>query len=185
MEEKKITDVRIGEYLTKDVSACVGTRSHVYIDKFYKIHDHGYSFNWCAALFTQTWFGYRKMWKAAAAVTCLNLILSMISQALTILYLPNVPIHSFKYVITGTLAITLILFVVCGIAGDWYYCKHVTNVLDENGCKSRPAVDDPELEDRLHKAGGVSLMGLFVVWGINLALGRIVAWVVTEVADRI
>lgn len=26
MEEKKITDVRIGEYLTEDVSACVGKR---------------------------------------------------------------------------------------------------------------------------------------------------------------
>lgn len=177
MEEKKITDVRIGEYLTNDVSTCVGNRAHVYIDKFYKIHDHGYSFNWCAALFAQTWFGYRKMWKAAAVVTGANLILTIASEAFTSFFLPSASFGSYKYVLSGTLAVTLILFAVCGIAGDWYYCKHITNILDKNGCKGRPAIDNPALEEQLQKAGGVSLAGLFAVWGINFALGRIVSWI--------
>ena len=181
MEEKKITDVRIGEYLTKDVSACVGKRAHTYIDKFYRIHDHGYSFNWCAALFTQAWFGYRKMWKAAAIFTGVNLILTIASQAFVILFLPNASFGSYKYVLSGTLAITLILFAVCGIAGDWFYCKHVTDILDDNGCKGRPATDDPSLEERLRNAGGVSFPGLFAVWGINFALGKIVDLIVAGV----
>lgn len=182
MEEKKIPDIRIGEYLTQDISAFVGKRAHVYIDKFYKIHDHGYSFNWCAALFTQAWFGYRKMWKAAAIVTGANFILTLALEVLTTLYLPSVPYGSYKYVLSGTLAVTLILFAVCGIAGDWFYCKHVSNILDENGCKGRPATTDYPLEDRLHKAGGVSLPGLFIVWGINIALGRIVDWIAPGIA---
>lgn len=177
MEEKKIADVRIGEYLTEDVSACVGERAHTYIDKFYKIHDHGYSFNWCAALFTQVWFGYRKMWKAAAIVTGVNLILSIALKAFTTLFLPNTTYSSYKYILSGTLAITLLLFVVCGIAGDWFYCKHVTDILDANGCKGRPAAEDSALEERLRNAGGVSLPGLFIVWGINFALGKIVDWI--------
>lgn len=184
MEEKKITDVRIGEYLTEDVSACVGKRSHIYVDKFYKVHDNGYSFNWCAALFAQTWFGYRKMWKGAAIITGVNLILSAITQTITIAT-THASYQFAKYYMVGQLAVTLILIMVCGIAGDWYYCKHVTKILDDNHCKGRAAIADPVLEQRLRNAGGVSFPGIFAVWIINLSLSRLVALLVIEIAAHL
>ena len=56
-----MADMRIGEYLISDIMMCVGKKSDVYLRKFQRIHEKGYSFNWCAALFTALWFAYRKM----------------------------------------------------------------------------------------------------------------------------
>lgn len=173
MERNMISDARIGDYLTEDVKACVGKRGSTYVDKFYKVNDHGYSFNWCAALFAQTWFGYRKMWKGAAVITAANIALSALTP-LIMESLPQVTLSSTKYYIAGSAAFVLILFIVCGVAGDWFYCKHVTGILDAHQCKGRPAVADPVLEEKLQKAGGVSFLGLFGVWAVNLVLSNLV-----------
>ena len=77
-----MADMRIGEYLISDIMMSVGKKSDVYLRKFQRIHEKGYSFNWCAALFTALWFAYRKMWKAAAAIMGFNVVYTVVLSVL-------------------------------------------------------------------------------------------------------
>ena len=104
-----MADMRIGEYLISDIMMCVGKKSDVYLRKFERIHEKGYSFNWCAALFSALWFAYRKMWKAAAAIMGFNVVYTVVLSVLesTVLSADN------ALVFMGTAAGLFVLSMVC------------------------------------------------------------------------
>lgn len=163
-----ISDTRIGRYLTSDVAACVGPRNEVYIEKFLALRQKGYSFNICAALFSSTWFAYRKMWNGALIIAVIETVYTVISFfARTFIFMTSSG-SVLRAVLGSALTLPVLSFIVCGLAGDWFYCKCVTSVLDEHACGDRPPVKDEALESRLRESGGTTLTGLLIFLGVNL-----------------
>lgn len=173
MKEERIADVRIGGYLASDVMTCVGKKAVVYLGKFDRLHEKGYSFNWCAALFTALWFAYRKMWKASAAIMGFNVIYTMVLTFLEkkILSFYNAPV--FTGAAVGLFVISMALF---GLLGDRLYWRHVSAILDEQGCRDRSAVEKAALRESLRKAGGTSVIGVIILWIASLVLQWGVSW---------
>lgn len=164
-----MADTVIGEYQISDVMVCVGKKAGVYLEKFDRLQRKGYSFNWCAALFTCLWFAYRRMWKPAAITMVINVAYSaaLPAAAMKLLYAPGN---------TGWiwLAVPLILFaasmIVFGLLGDRLYWRHISRILDEKGCRGRRAGSNAQPGERLGKAGGTSIIGPAVIWALSLLL---------------
>ena len=117
-----MADMRIGEYLISDIMMSVGKKSDVYLRKFQRIHEKGYSFNWCAALFTALWFAYRKMWKAAAAIMGFNVVYTVVLSVLesTVLSADNALV--FMGTAAGLFVLSMVVF---GLLGDRLYCRQI------------------------------------------------------------
>lgn len=169
-------DGRIGEYQISDVMVCVGKKAGVYLGKFIRLQEKGYSFNWCAALFTSLWFAYRKMWKPAAIVMGINVVYSVAAARAAERFL----YASFNQGM-GTVAVTLFLFavsmVVFGLLGDRLYWSHISRILDGNGCRGgRRASVNGQVSETLKKAGGVSIAGVAGFWAASIVLQEVISW---------
>ena len=171
-----MADMRIGEYLISDIMMCVGKKSDVYLRKFQRIHEKGYSFNWCAALFTALWFAYRKMWKAAAAIMGFNVVYTVVLSVLesTVLSADNALV--FMGTAAGLFVLSMVVF---GLLGDWLYCRHISTILDKEGCRARRASEKTARTEALQKAGGTSVIGVILLWAVSLVLQWAVSWLIS------
>ena len=170
-----MADMRIGEYLISDIMMSVGKKSDVYLRKFQRIHEKGYSFNWCAALFTALWFAYRKMWKAAAAVMGFNVVYTVVLFVLesTVLSADNALV--FMGTAAGLFVLSMVVF---GLLGDRLYCRHISAILDKEGCRARRASEKTARTEALQKAGGTSVIGVILLWVVSLVLQWAVSWLI-------
>lgn len=176
-----MNESRIADYLTDDIETCVGPNSGRYLEKFYSINEGRPSFNWCAAFFTYMWFPYRKMWKASAVLLVYNIISNLLFSvsrriaSRSSAFQGDQGMDNLLRVFGLSAIFAVILFIASGFLGDWLYCRHVTKVLDENGCKGRSSAEAPELEERLKKSGGTSWKAAVLFYvaeiGINRLLG--------------
>lgn len=171
-----MADMRIGEYLISDIMMSVGKKSDVYLRKFQRIHEKGYSFNWCAALFTALWFAYRKMWKAAAAIMGFNVVYTVVLSVLesTVLSADNALV--FMGTAAGLFVLSMVVF---GLLGDWLYCRHISAILDKEGCRARRASEKTARTEALQKAGGTSVIGVIILWAVSLVLQWAVSWLIS------
>lgn len=176
MNGERMTDVRIGEYLVSDIMTCVGKKSAVYLRKFERVHEKGCSFNWCAALFTALWFAYRKMWKAAAAIMGFNVVYTVVLSVLesTVLSADNALV--FMGTAAGLFVLSMVVF---GLLGDWLYCRHISAILDKEGCRARRASEKTARTEALQKAGGTSVIGVIILWAVSLVLQWAVSWLIS------
>lgn len=173
--------MRVGDYLVEDVIACVGRHGDVYCGKFKKLHDGGYSFNWCSALFGGLWFAYRKMWKAAAAILAFNVLYSLASSLVasrTVLATGG-SMMVFMAVCVVLLAVFIMGF---GLLGDWLYCHRVTKILDGHGCRMRQPSQDEGLRQALAKEGGTSIWGPLVFCTVGLVAEQILSVILGAVS---
>ena len=171
-----MADMRIGEYLISDIMMSVGKKSDVYLRKFQRIHEKGYSFNWCAALFTALWFAYRKMWKAAAAIMGFNVVYTVVLSVLesTVLSADNALV--FMGTAAGLFVLSMVVF---GLLGDQLYCRHISAILDKEGCRARRASEKTARTEALQKAGGTSVIGVIILWAVSLVLQWAVSWLIS------
>ena len=171
-----MADMRIGEYLISDIMMSVGKKSDVYLRKFQRIHEKGYSFNWCAALFTALWFAYRKMWKAAAAIMGFNVVYTVVLSVLesTVLSADNALV--FMGTAAGLFVLSMVVF--C-LLGDRLYCRHISAILDKEGCRARRASEKTARTEALQKAGGTSVIGVIILWAVSLVLQWAVSWLIS------
>lgn len=167
---ERIPDIRIGEYLVDDMMKCVGKKPAVYIKKFEKLQQKGYGFNWCAGIFTTMWFAYRKMWKEAAALMGFNFAYSFVYSLVEARMMAAGKVVPLMW---GTILAFIVTVVVFGMLGEWLYFRHVSKILEEQGCRGRSAVENTALNESLKKAGGTSILGLIVFWLISLALTQV------------
>lgn len=151
-----------------------------YIPKFISLsEDRKTSWNWAAFLMPNAWFAYRKMYKESIVSTVL-MIMSLIFNIpfnISVLQLPisgetassymelsayyaehiaEIGILPLALALVG-MALSLVIRIVCGIYGDWFYRNRVVYAAHE----IRKA-DDENKEDAKRKFSGVSFIGFAV-----------------------
>lgn len=161
MEEENAGNGKIGNYLITDILDGVGKNGCRYLGKFQRLNEKRQSFNWCAALFSCSWFAYRKMWKEALLSSGINLVYTEINILIR-LSLPESFWTDFGFMICS-LFISLLFMIAYGFLGDRLYFKKVRTILDKQGCTDKTGVRDEEWEASLRKAGGTSAMGVAVL----------------------
>ncbi len=151
-----------------------------YIPKFISLsQDRKTSWNWAAFLMPNAWFAYRKMYKESIVSTVL-MIMSLIFNIpfnISVLQLPisgetvrnyvelsayyaehiaEIGVLPLALAMVG-MALSLIIRIVCGIYGDWFYRNRVIYAAH----KIRES-DDEYKEDAKRKFSGVSFIGFAV-----------------------
>lgn len=173
MVEKGTGNGKIGKYLMSDILDCAGNNGYRYLDKFQRLNEKGRSFNWCAALFSFTWFAYRRMWKAAGILFGVNLVLYT-TDAFIRLSSPYLFASGLSYEVLS-LVIALLMMIACGFLGDWLYIGRLKTIMDHHGCGEGDTVRDEAWEASLKKAGGTSVMGVV----LSLAAGFVIQLILT------
>ena len=105
-----------------------------------------------------------------------NVIYTMVLSVLenTMLTADNALV--FMSAAAGLFVLSMIVF---GLLGDWLYCRHISVVLDEQGCRGRHAVQKDALMDSLQKAGGTSIKGMVILWAASLVLQWAITWLIS------
>lgn len=182
----KAVEIKDDALVAEDVTALeaakiVQVNPFRYIPKFLTLSDNRKtSWNWAAFLLPNAWFAYRKMYKESIVTTVL-MIMSLIFNIpfnLSVLQLPisgetvnnymelaqyytehlaEIGILPLALAMVG-MAISLIIRIVCGIYGDWFYRNRVVYSAHE----IRKAEDDDNKDNILRKYSGVSFIGFAV-----------------------
>ena len=177
-------DFDLGDGVTAtEAKQFVVSNTHRYIPKFAAAKNgKRASFNWLAFLVPPVWFLSRKMYKAGIFTLALSVALTLLtfpfmlqfqeiintSEAKNILEVCMLLVENFKeFEITGFIAsfvasaLNVLLSVLCGIFGDYFYRNHAIGKINEI---KKEGLD---VSENLFKKGGVSLLaaaiGFFVL----------------------
>lgn len=141
-----------------------------YLEKFKKMHqkDSKLSWNWCAFLFCEFWFAYRKMYGVAVAVWGIPYVLGIIlGVALGFSGMDMESISAIATVAGGAIGLVFMVFV--GMFGDNFYRKKVDKLI----VKGESAESQDELQ-RIVKKGGTSGVALAIAIVISAAASLLV-----------
>ena len=136
-----------------------------YLEKFKKMHikDSKISWNWCAFLFFEFWFAYRKMYGAAVIVWAVPYVIgAAIGLALG---LTDIALESVTIIINiASVVVGLVVMLIVGMLGDHFYEKKVDKLV----AKGDAAVSEDELQ-QVVKKGGVSGIALAIAIVLSFA----------------
>lgn len=172
-------DFDLGDGVTAaEAKQFVLSNSHRYIPKFAAAKSgKRASFNWLAFLVPPVWFLSRKMYKAGIFTLALSVALTLLtfpfmlqyqeilntSEAKNILEVSMLLVENFKeFEITGFIAafvasaLNILLSVLCGIFGDYFYRNHAISKIKEI------KQEGLDVSETLLKKGGVSLLAAAV-----------------------
>ena len=168
-EKEKIEDAE-----AKTIASFVAVNTQRYLPKFKKLNKNNkLSWNWAAFLFPHAWFFFRKMYLQGVLFTILTLAAGLLSSSLNIL-LADFPEEALKsypliasYIIENFATlnhlpiyaalvgglISLVISVVAGMWGDWWYRSFTLSSV-----KQIVAEENEDIVLSLRQKGGVNIL---------------------------
>jgi len=143
----------------------IGKNVDTYLEKFKKMHnkDTNVSWNWCAFLFCEFWFAYRKMYGVAALVWGIPYALGTVLGI--VLGFSNIDMASITMIANAAgVIIGLIFMVFVGMFGDHFYRKKVDKLVE----MGESAESQEELQGVI-KRGGTSGAAMGIAMLISVA----------------
>lgn len=145
------------DWLTKEeASAFIGKNTEYYLEKWKNHPDTFYKgWNWAAAIFRVEWMAYRKMYLEAVTVLVIVIVLGgFIDTALGFLNL-NVPDEVARFAVQ----------ILIGAFANGLYRNKAVRTL-----RRTSNMDISQRLDFLARKGGTSLVGLFVLLGLEITV---------------
>ena len=135
---------------SEDFSKIVQKKCEYYIPKFEDIKENGdkESWNFAGFLFSFSWLVYRKMYIEGFTILAINILVMFIGRWEGV--------------------VSILTHFICGIYGNYLYFKYCRKKINGN-----VNLDENLKSNKLHRAGGVSIVGLIVVFLIVLISTRI------------
>jgi hypothetical protein len=144
-------------WLTKEeATAFIGRNSEFYLDKW-KSHPNTFykGWNWAAAIFRIEWMAYRKMYLEAIIALIVVIFLGIAIDVVLSMVNIRIPNEITRFAIQ----------ILIGLFGNGLYRNKAIRTLQKTSY-----MDTPERLSYLAMKGSVSLVGLFVFLGLNIAL---------------
>ena len=126
---------------SEDFSKIVQKKCEYYIPKFEDIKENGdkESWNFAGFLFSFSWLVYRKMYIEGFIALGIKILIMYIGKYESL--------------------VSLIISLICGIYGNYLYFKHCEKKVNDS-----IHLDEDLKSKNLYRAGGVSIVGLIVVF---------------------
>lgn len=140
-----------------------------YLEKFKKMHNKGskLSWNWCAFLFFEFWFAYRKMYVAAVTIWAIPYVIGAVLGA--VLGIIDMDMQDIDIIINASsVVIGLVLMIVVGMFGNHWYQKRIDKLVIAG-----ETAETEEEREKIYKKGGVSGIALAIALVISLAFSLV------------